>query len=160
MCHKLDKNIKWRNLSPLPSTAWAQYTGLLVVLTGVSACWHGIDMLLVPISLMNCFYFTSSSYILTCYSDSRQWSGHISKARLWTAEECCDLRSSDTFLMNPKLQPPGEFYRGRREKWLRIGGCYKLGTFANKNILRWSTRWPALHIEVFLVTFLAYCALP
>ena len=116
---------------------------------------------LVLIYLVKCFYFTSSSsHILTFYSDSRPWSRHISKARLWTAEECCDLRSSDTFLMNPKLQPPGEFYRGRREKWLTIGGCYKLGTFANKNILRWSTRWPALHIEVFLVTFLAYCALP
>ena len=38
---------------------------------GCLLCSVAYLLALVPISLVKCFYFTSSSYILTYYSDSR-----------------------------------------------------------------------------------------
>lgn len=72
----------------------------------------------------------------------------------------CEARTHFWWILNSSR--PANFIEvvGKNDSGSAAVSCYKLGTFANKNILRWSTRWPALHIEVFLVTFLAYCALP
>ena len=59
--------IKYKMAQPFPSPIHS-----MSAIHGCLLCSVAYLLALVAISLVKCFYFTSSSYILTYYSDSRQ----------------------------------------------------------------------------------------